>query len=383
MRSKPILVGLQVADEALRMDLAAFFSAQMGYQLQNLHDAALPQLMIIDLETDWNQTLSRIQAIRSRSPHTEIFATAATADTTVLLNVLRAGVQEFLPQPVQKEELYDALERFEMRDQDRVSSLAGSGKLINMMGGKGGVGTTTLAVNLAVSLQEINPASSVVLVDLNVQFGDVALYLDLDPTYTFWDITADPSRVDEAFLTSLLSRHPSGLYVLPSADRMMEINLQTVECVERSLEVLQQRFDYVILDSGNLIDDIAITALHRPSTLLLISTLTLPSIRNIKRLIDYLSEINYPNERIEFIINRYKSKHEMSLKKFENSLQQEPFSIIPNDYTSVSNSVSKGKSLSMINRQAKITKSIRNLAIKLSEGNQKKSFFSQFFKRNK
>jgi pilus assembly protein CpaE len=234
-----------------------------------------------------------------------------------------------------------------------------------------------------VSLKEINPASSVVLVDLNLQFGDVALYLDLDPMYTFGDITADPSRVDEAFLTSLLSRHPSGLYVLPSADRMIEMNPQTVESVDRSLEVLQSRFDYVILDSGNLIDDITVTALHWPSTLLLISTLTLPSIRNIKRLIDYLSEINHPNERVEFVINRYKSKYEISLHNFENSLHQEPFCIIPNDYTTVSNSVSKGKSLSMINRQAKITKSIRNLAMKLSEGNQKKSFFSQFFKRNK
>ena len=383
MRSKPILVGLQVADDALRMDLAAFFSAQMGYQLQSLHDAALPSLIIIDLETDWNQTLSRIQAIRNRSPHTEIFATAATADATVLLNVLRAGVQEFLPQPVQKEELSDALERFEMRYQDSVSSSDGRGKLINMLGGKGGVGTTTLAVNLAVSLKEINPSSSVVLVDLNLQFGDVALYLDLEPMYSFWDITSDPSRFDEAFLTSLLSRHPSGLYVLPSGDRMMEMNPQTVECVERSLEVLQSQFDYVILDSGHLIDDITVTALNRPSTLLLISTLTLPSVHSTKRLIGFISEVSSYNDRIEIIINRYKSKYEISLQDFKNSLQQAPFCVIPNDYTTVSNSVSKGKSLSTINRQAKITKSIKDLAMKLSEGEQKKSFFSRLFKRNK
>jgi len=83
------------------------------------------------------------------------------------------------------------------------------------------------------------------------------------------------------------------------------------------------------------------------------------------------------------IINRYKSKYEISLQDFKNSLKQEPFCIIPNDYTTVSNSVSKGKSLSMINRQAKITKSIKNLAIKLSEGNQKRSLFSRLFKRNK
>lgn len=383
MRGEPIFVGLQVADDALRIDLTAFFSAQMGYQLQSLHAAALPPLMIIDLETDWGQTLSRIQVIRSRSPHTEIFATAATADTTVLLNVLRAGVQEFIPQPVQKEDLCDALERFEMRYQDRVSSSDGSGKLINMLGGKGGVGTTTLAVNLAMNLQEINPASSVVLVDLNLQFGDVALYLDLDPMYTFEDLTSDPSRFDEAFLTSLLSRHPSGLYVLPSADRMMEMNRQTVECVERSLEVLQRRFDYVILDSGHSIGSITNTTLDRSSTLLLISTLTLPAVRNTKRLMDFIYNSNFNIDNTEIIINRYRSKYEISLHDFKNSLQKKPFCIIPNDYTTVSKSVSKGKSLSKINRQAKITKSIKELAIKLSEGNRKKSFFDRFLKRNK
>ena len=89
----------------------------------------------------------------------------------------------------------------------------------------------------------------------------------------------------------------------------MEMNPQTVECVERSLEVLQSRFDYVILDSGHFIDDITATALNRPSTLLLISTLTLPAVRNTKRLTDFLSEVNYSNDRIKIIINRYKSNN--------------------------------------------------------------------------
>ena len=382
MIGEPIFVELQVADEALRIDLAAFFSAQMGYQLQSTQDAALPQLMIIDLEADWNKTLSRIQSIQSRSPRTEIFVTAPAVDAAVLLNVLRAGVQEFLPQPVEKEELYSALERFEVRYQDRGLASEVSGKLINMLGGKGGVGTTTLAVNLAVSLKEINPVSSVVLVDLNLQFGDVALYLDLEPMYTFGDITSDPSRLDETFLTSLLSRHPSGLYVLPSADRVMELKPQTLECVERSLAVLQSRFDYVILDSGHLIDDITITSLNRSSILFLISTLTLPSVRNTKRLTAFISELNYPDERVKIIINRYRSKHEISLQDFKHSLQQEPFHIIPNDYTTVSDSVSKGNSIFTTNRQAKVTKSIKSLAMEISEGKTKPSFLSRLFKKN-
>ena len=383
MIGAPIFVELQVADDMLRMDLASFFSAQMGYQLQGTQDAALPQLIILDLEADWSKMLSRIELIRDRSPHTEIFVTAPTADAAVLLNLLRTGVQEFLPQPVQKEELYGALERFEVRYQGRVAGSDTNGKLINIMGGKGGVGTTTLAVNLAVSLQEINRECSVALVDLNLQFGDVALYLDLDPIYTFGDVTADPSRLDEAFLTSLLSRHSSGLYVLPAADRVMEVNSQTLECVERSLEVLLSRFDYVVLDSGHLIDDISVAALNRSSILFLISTLTLPAIRHTKRLKDYIADLNYPDNKIKIIINRYGSKHEISLRDFKNALQQEPSHIVPNDYAAVTNSSSKGQSLSISNYQAKVTKNIKKLATEILPKENKPSFFSKLFNYKK
>jgi pilus assembly protein CpaE len=387
MRTESIVVGLQVENETLRFELASFFTTQTGYRLRHAEDTGLPQLVIIELETDQHKTFSRIQAIRSASPSTEIFVTAASTDAEVLLNVLRTGVQEFLPQPLYKEDLHQALKRFEERYEERYKDshplLPKRGKLINLLGSKGGIGTTTIAVNLAVSLQETHPTRSVVLVDLNLQFGDAALFLDLEPTHTFGDILLDPSRLDETFLTSTLSRHASGLYLLPAADRVEDMGEWTLECVERSLELLQSMFDYVILDSGHMLDDVTVTTLNRSSTLLLVSTLSLSVVRNTKRLVTLLSEFNYPTENIKIVINRYKSKHEISLRDFEESLKQKPLCTIPNDYLIVSNSINKGKTLSGIHSRAKITKSIKKLALALSEERRIDSLFSRILSRNK
>jgi pilus assembly protein CpaE len=383
MRGENISVGFQGENEVLRLELASFFATQAGYQFRSAEDTELPQLMIIDIEPDRQKAFSHIQEIRSTAPSTEIFVTAASTDADVLRNVLRVGVQEFLPQPFYKEDLYHALQRFEERYKHSHPLPTKRGRLINVLGSKGGVGTTTIAINLAVSLQELHPASSVVLVDLNLQCGDVALFLDLEPIHTFGDITSDPSRLDETFLTSILSRHASGLYFLPAAERVEELNEWTLECVERSLELLQSMFDYIILDSGHLFDDITATTLNRPSTLLLVSTLTLPVVRNTKRLVSLLLDLNFPAEHIKLIVNRYKSKHEISLQDFEESLKQKPFCIIPNDYITASNSINKGKTLSGTYKQAKITKSIEKLAIYLSEEKKKRktSLFSRLIEK--
>jgi pilus assembly protein CpaE len=381
MKEESIAVGLQVENEALRLELVAFFGTQAGYRFQRLEDTELPRLMIIDMASDRHKTFSRIQAIRSASPTTEIFVTAVDTDADVLLNVLRAGVQEFLPQPLRKEELCRALERFEARCKANRPLPTKSGKLINVLGSKGGIGTTTIAINLAVSLQEVNPHSSVVMVDLNLQCGDAALFLDIEPLYTLSDITSDPSRLDMTFLTSILSRHASGLYLLPAAERVEEVSEWTSECVERSLELLQSQFDYVILDSGHLFDDITVTTLNRPSTLLLVSTLSLPVVRHTKRPVTLLSRFNYPIEDIKIIINRYKSKHEISLQDFEDSVQQKPFGIIPNDYITAASSMNKGRTLADIRKRASITRSIKKLAIDFSQDNKKVSLFSRLLEK--
>jgi pilus assembly protein CpaE len=173
------------------------------------------------------------------------------------------------------------------------------------------------------------------------------------------------------------------LYLLPAADDVEEMSEWTLECVERSLELLQSMFDYVIVDSGHLFDDITVTTLNRTSTLLLVSTLTLPVVRQTKRFVTLLGNFNYPKESLKIIINRYKSKHEISLQDFENAVSQKPFGIIPNDYVTAASSINKGRVFSSINKRARIAKTVKRLAIGISEEKRKKFFISRLLDRHK
>ena len=123
-----------------------------------------------------------------------------------------------------------------------------------LFGGKGGVGTTSIAVNLASALRQLPGNPSVILVDVNQHGGDLPLYLDLQPNHSFRDIAADLSRLDPAFLVRVLTKCESGLQVLPSGYDDLSTGRLNPDCVEATLKLLQSSFDYVVIDCGHVLD---------------------------------------------------------------------------------------------------------------------------------
>ncbi|MBI3329327.1 MAG: hypothetical protein HYZ81_21815, partial [Nitrospinae bacterium] len=217
--------------------------------------------------------------------------------------------------------------------------------------------------------------SSVVLVDLHPHFGDVALFLDIEPAHTLGDIAQNMARLDATFLMSILARHSSGLYLLPSVNAVEQIGALTAESAERTLELLQASFDYIIIDSGHALADVTLAGLNMSPTILLVSTLTLPVLRNTKRLLDILSHLSYPTDSIKIIVNRYERHTEVSLKDMESVLKRKVFWLIPNDYFTTMNAINKGKPVSAFARRADITKSFHKLTLSLTaeEGERKKA----------
>jgi pilus assembly protein CpaE len=382
-----ISVGLDLKHVGLRGELERYFASQPDMRLQTSADTRGPGLIIMEVEDDPARTFAQVHALRSTSPATDIFLTSAHTDPHVLLEALRAEVKEFLLQPLQKAELDQALQRFRERHQSREPQQAKRGKLINLMGSKGGIGTTTIAVNLAISLQEADTQRTVVLVDLNQPFGDAALFLDfvdLDSAHTFGHIAKNPARLDSGFLRGVLSRHASELAVLPSAQTDDELGLLTPEVVEKTLELLQAEFDYIVLDSGHLLDDIAVATLRLAPPLYLVTTLALPALRNTRRFLDWLqANLDYTPENIKVIVNRDKSKNqEIFPEDFRDALAQQAFWSIPNDYSTTAKAINRGAPLSVIARHARITRSFRNFAAALAGGERKKpSRFSQFMRK--
>jgi pilus assembly protein CpaE len=291
-------------------------------------------------------------------------------------------VKEFIPQPVKREDLEQTLLRCQERYRQRHPGQVKKGQLINIMGSKGGVGTTTIAVNLAVSLQRTQAHKSVVLVDLNPHLGDAALFLDLKPTHTFGDIAKNMTRLDPTFLLSTLSKHASGLSLLSSVQDVEDLGLLTPESVEKTLELLQTCFDYIVLDSGHMLEDTTVPALHLASTLFLVSTLTLPVMRTTKRWLDIFASLDVPTDNIKLIVNRHKSKNrDISLHDFENTLKKKAFWLVPNDYLITLKAINTGQPVTLLAKRASITKNLGKLAATLATEDEKKSsLFTKFFR---
>jgi pilus assembly protein CpaE len=381
-----IAVGLDIKNERLRGEFEAILAVQQGFRLMKHDPHRAPDLCILEMDADRGKTFAQIQAILTASPSAEIFLTAAQTDSAVLLEALRAGVKEFIPQPIQQAELEEALTRFKERHKDRKpATMKRRGKLITVIASKGGVGTTTIAVNLAATLRQVDEDSSVVLVDLNPQFGDAALFLDMEPAHTMGDIAKNIARLDETFLRSILSKHPSGIYLLPSVNAVEEIGLLTPEAVEKTLELLQTMFDYVVIDCGASLADTTLATLNISPTVFLVCTLTLPVLRNTKRLLDVLAHLSYPTENISVIVNRYEKNTEVSLKDMEEVLGRQASWLIPNDYLTTMNAINKGQPLPVIASRADVTKNFKKLAQTLTtekRQERKTSLFSRLFKSN-
>lgn len=364
-----IVVGLDISNDDLRGEITTHIVSLSDLRLQTSEDTGYPDLLIMEIDDDHDKTFSRLQSMLSTAPATEVFLTAARTDSEVLLQAIRAGIKEFIRQPLQARELHQALMRFIERHQQRRDQQAVRGKVLNVIGGKGGVGATTVAVNLAAGLLTVDKQLSVALVDLNAQFGDVSLFLDLAPLHTFGSVTKNIARLDATFLAKALTPHACGLYVLPSANDLEEMVALMPESVVKTLEMLADQFDYVVVDCGHLLDAITIAALQMASANFLITALTLPVLRSTRRFLDIVFDLGYDNNGIRIIANRGNAKKvSVTLGDLEKVLDREVYWSIPNDYLVSLHAINRGLPIPVLAKRAKIAKNFINLGRLIHQG---------------
>jgi pilus assembly protein CpaE len=297
------------------------------------------------------------------------------------MQAMRSGVKEFLSHPLDVTEVKEALERFKKRQEQSDSSIVSikPGHVINVVGTKGGVGTTTVAVNLAVSLAERKDVKSVALIDLNMLFGEVPLFLEIDPKHDLSALTNQISRLDSTFLMSILSKSSTGVHVLPSPRHFNSNESLDPKMMDRILELMTRMFDFIVIDGGQPLNQMSLKLLATSDTVLLVSVLTLPCLSNTDKLLRSLLTLGYPVDKlIKVVINRYLKNSEIALNDAEDAINKKIFWTIPNDYRTTLSAINQGKPLAQIAQKAAITKNFVELADRmvLGEAKEEKKWWS-------
>jgi pilus assembly protein CpaE len=388
MADNPILVRFEIKQPKVKEELEGIISSTEGFALDNSSSTVSCDLLILEVGEDLRKEFQLAQNLQDSGMAREIFFTSSRLDPDLLLRALRAGAKEFFPQPIKKEEVKAALLQLkERRGKGKIGEEKRKhGKIIDVIGSKGGVGNTTLAVNLAASLIETPGPPLVALIDMNLLFGEIPIFLNIESVFNWGEIARNISRLDATYLMSILSKHASGVYVLPSPTGLDGVNVASPEIIEKLFGLMRNVFDYIVIDGGQAIDDISMKILEMSDMVLLVAILSLPCLTNVKRLLWIFQKLGYPQqEDIKIVINRHHRKLTViTPKEAEESINQKIFWFIPNDYPTTMSAINQGKTLSTVAPGAEVSKNIKELASQFVEREEKEKgkgrFWSEIFR---
>jgi len=371
-------IELGIESLPLREQLEMFIASYPDFGMRDRHDRNSPSIAILELDSSQpSQTFAEIKSLQKTDPDTEFFLTVDKVDVNVVLEALQTGIKEVFPLPLKKEQLDQALARFRQRFKERQpKELKAKGKLFSIVGSKAGVGTTTVAVNLAMALRQLDPSKSVVLMDLNLDGGEIPFFFSLKVehglTAIATAITKDPEGLDPTLLRSLVSSHASGLDILAIGNGENSVVNVSAECVEKTVKELLTLYDYVVVDCGY-----GVTMTNQPvfelaTHILTISQINALPLRRTKILLDFLRNNGLGSEKIHLIVNGYSSSYSTALRDSEQFLQQKAYFLIPNDFEVTTRAINEGAPLDLAAPKAKITKCFRKLGASFLEDRQDK-----------
>jgi pilus assembly protein CpaE len=325
-----------------------------------------PEVGFISLDTNPDKALELVASLAKSSPNCAILVTSSSADGNLILRAMRAGAKEFLTQPLKAEDVAAALQRVSRQRLGGTAGAARGCKVIAITGATGGVGSTSLAVNLGCALAA-NEANSVVLLDLDLCLGDADVFLDTIPEYTLSDVAQNVNRLDLTLLKRSLTKHDSGLYLLPRPVQLEDARHITTDELTRVLGLLKASFTHVIIDTSKGFTALDLHALAEADDVLLVTQLDLPCLRNVVRLMMSFKESNKYDDKVRIIVNRVGyDTGQISLRKAQETIGREIFWQVPNDYRVMVEVRNNGVPLVQQAPKAAITQSINQLAAALS-----------------
>lgn len=292
---------------------------------------------------------------------------AAVRDLSVAVTrrVLRSEAVDVLPIPFTPDELHQAIETGRHRlAVARPQGGGRSGRVVTFLGALGGTGTTTIATQAGMMWAE---SQSVCLIDLDLQFGNAALYLNLRPQLSLADLMEAGDRLDSELLRSVAERHPSGLTIIASPPDVMPLDAVTPEFVDRLLDLACQSFDVVLVDMPGAWVAWSLSALRKSDAICLITGLSVPGVHQARRQLEVL-DANALGERVRIVLNRVVNPFfgKADLTETEKVLRHKVDFPVSNDYPTVSSAIDEGKLISSIKVKSRVEKDLRTMIAELT-----------------
>ncbi|MDM0057535.1 AAA family ATPase [Variovorax fucosicus] len=321
-----------------------------------------PDLMLVDgMCCDPNE-LALVEYVTTHHPKVAVILLCATQTPEFLINSMRAGVREVLPSPVTSSALEAAVNRMAAK----LTGLQGraTGKVLAFMSCKGGSGATFLATNLGYQLAE---SRSVLLIDLDLQFGDALSYVnDGRPVSTLADVAHDISRLDASFLAASTVKVTPSFSILAAPDDVSKAMEVKAEHIDAILSLAVAHYDFVLLDVGRTLNTLVIRALDRAYRIYPILQAGLPYIRNANKLMAVFKSLGYPANKIELIVNRFEKTNEISISDMRRALGPVTLLTVPDAYKDVNTSINRGIPLVELSRTNPVSRNLADFALSLS-----------------
>jgi pilus assembly protein CpaE len=351
------LRGALAARDHTRLLAAGDDTEQMLPEIERLR----PSAAIVTIGSEPEQRLRFVERVASVSPATAVICASRDASPDLILRALRAGARDFLRLPLNAAEFDTVLARTAEFCHVQPEAPKKQGRAVAVFSSKGGCGTSFIATNLAASLN-----APTVLVDLNLQAGDLTLYLGVEPKYSVADLVENRESVDDTMLKSYLVPHSANLSLLAApreADAADDIEAEHVFSV---IQILRERFDFVVIDPQHTFDAITLAALDQVDEILMVLTLDIPAIRSAQRTLAIFDRLGYPRHKVRIVVNRWSKQIDLDLRQVERYLSERVTGYVTSDYRAVVNSVNLGQPLVEAEPTSRIAGEIRQIAASIA-----------------
>jgi pilus assembly protein CpaE len=354
--------------------------ARTGKEAIQISQELNPDVVLMDINMPDMDGIAATEAIRAKQPTVQVVILSVQSDQNYMRKAMLVGARDFLTKPPMGDELISAIRRagemawIEKSKSAQVQAVVASGNLNGMAGfrgpkgkiiavysPKGGTGCTTLAVNLALTLN--NEDTRVALVDGNFQFGDVAVFVNEQGKNTVLDLAPRAEELDPDIVEEVMVKHAaSGLHILAAPSRPEHAERISSGQFSRVLEYLSQIYAYVVVDTASLLTDVTLAAVDLSDLIVLVTTQDIPSIKNCRLFLDLLQTLGVERSRILFVMNRYDKRINITPERVAENLKQEVALVIPLDEATATKAVNRGIPFVLDNKSQPVARGIFSLA---------------------